>query len=207
MTRTVYITGFEPFGGESVNASWEAVRLLPDKLSGWKILKEQLPVVYGLAGSRMLQTAESADSGIIICTGVAAGRTEITPEMIAVNLRFARIADNAGFRPFFERIDPAGPDGIFSSLPVSEMAETVRQSGIPSNVSFTAGTYVCNDLFYLLMHRCRNEDILRGFIHVPPVGIIDPETCSKGLSLCILAAIQSADSKKREEAANAASPD
>ena len=206
MTRTVFITGFEPFGGESVNASWEAVRLLPDELSCWKILKEQLPVIYGLAGSRMLQAAESADPGIIICTGVAAGRKEITPEMIAVNLRYAQIADNSGFQPFFERIDPTGPDGIFSSLPVREMSESVRQSGIPSSVSFTAGTYVCNDLFYLLMRRCRNN-ILRGFIHVPPVGVLDPETCSKGLSLCILTAIQHAESKKREKSANAASPD
>ena len=86
------------------------------------------------------------------------------------------------------------------------MSESVRQSGIPSSVSFTAGTYVCNDLFYLLMRRCRNN-ILRGFIHVPPVGVLDPVTCAQGLSLCILTAIQHAESKKREESANAASPD
>ena len=199
MTRTVYITGFEPFGGETVNASWEAVRLLPDEIAGWRIKKERLPVVFGLAGRRALLTAEAADPGIVICTGVAAGRTEITPEMTAVNLRFARMADNAGLRPSFERIDPAGPDGIFSTLPVAEMTDALRRAGIPSSISFTAGTYVCNDLFYLLMRRYRSSGTLCGFIHVPPVNVLDRETSCEALSLCIRTAIPFTEGHEPEE--------
>ena len=164
---TILITGFEPFGGQSVNPSWEAVSALPERLGASRLEKLRLPVEYGEAARRVLVKARELSPQVILCVGQAGGRDSVTPEVIGINLREASIPDNAGAAPAGTPIDPDGPDGIFSTLPVREMAEAIRARGIPALLSYSAGAYVCNDLLYTLLNRFRGTDTRVGFIHVP----------------------------------------
>ncbi|MBR3098431.1 MAG: pyroglutamyl-peptidase I [Clostridia bacterium] len=184
---TILVTAFEPFGGEKTNASFEAVRLLPEELCGFVVRKELLPVVFGMAGEKVVSLVEELKPSLVLCTGVAGGRTAVTPEKIAVNWRQARIPDNEGNQPEAERIDPAGPDGIFSGLPVERIVEELREKGYPAEVSYTAGTYVCNDVFYLLMDHLRKTglEIPAGFIHVPPESVLDSVRCVEALETAL----------------------
>lgn len=184
---TILVTAFEPFGGKKTNASYEAVRLLPEELCGFAVRKELLPVVFGKAGERVVSLVEELSPSLVLCTGVAGGRKAVTPEKIAVNWRQARIPDNEGNQPEAERIDPAGPDGIFSGLPVERIVEELREKGYPAEVSYTAGTYVCNDVFYLLMDHLRKtgREIPAGFIHVPPESVLDSVRCVEALETAL----------------------
>lgn len=164
---TILITGFEPFGGQSVNPSWEAVSALPERIGAYRLEKLRLPVEYGEAARRVLAKARELSPQVILCVGQAGGRDSVTPEVIGINLREASIPDNAGAAPAGTPIDPDGPDGIFSTLPVREMAEAIRARGIPALLSYSAGAYVCNDLLYTLLNRFRGTDTRVGFIHVP----------------------------------------
>lgn len=165
--KKLLITGFQPFGGEIVNPSWEAVRRLPDQIGEYMLTKLEVPVVFGLAGERVLAAAEGLQPDRILCIGQAGGRKAVTPERIAINLRQAGIADNAGNQPREESVVPGGPDGIFATVPVEKMAEAIRDAGLPGTVSNTAGTYVCNDLLYSLLHHFAGTEVRCGFIHVP----------------------------------------
>ncbi|MBO4327306.1 MAG: pyroglutamyl-peptidase I [Clostridia bacterium] len=186
----IILTGFEPFGGAAVNPSWEGVKLVPERIiagsSSAEVVKVRLPVVYGRAYEVL--KAEMADEkpDAVICTGLASGRKSVTPEVIAVNLMHASSADNSGFRPSWEKIDPAGPDGLFSTLPNLEMVSAVNSLGISSSLSFSAGTYVCNDLFYRLMRGNIScgfyKSFPAGFIHVPDIA---PEQIASALTACI----------------------
>ena len=164
---TVLITGFEPFGGQSVNPSWEAVSALPERVGQHDLVKLHLPVEYGEAPRRVLEKARELSPQVILCVGQAGGRDAVTPEVIGINLREATIPDNAGVACAGTPIDPDGPDGIFSTLPVREMAAAIRAQGIPSRLSYSAGAYVCNDLMYTLLNHFRGTDTRVGFVHVP----------------------------------------
>ena len=164
---TILITGFEPFGGQSVNPSWEAVSALPERIGAYRLGRLRLPVECGEAARRVLVKARALSPQVILCVGQAGGRDSVTPEVIGINLREASIPDNAGAAPAGTPIDPDGPDGIFSTLPVREMAEAIRARGIPALLSYSAGAYVCNDLLYTLLNRFRGTDTRVGFIHVP----------------------------------------
>ena len=164
---TILITGFEPFGGQSVNPSWEAVSTLQERIGAYRLEKLRLPVEYGEAARRVLVKARELSPQVILCVGQAGGRDSVTPEVIGINLREASIPDNAGAAPAGTPIDPDGPDGIFSTLPVREMAEAIRARGIPDLLSYSAGAYVCNELLYTLLNRFRGTDTRVGFIHVP----------------------------------------
>lgn len=164
---TILITGFEPFGGQSVNPSWEAVSSLPEQIGAHRLVKLRLPVEYGEAARRVLEKAKQIPPQAIICVGQAGGRDAVTPEVIGINLREASIPDNAGVSPAGTPIDPDGPDGIFSTLPVREMVAAIRDRGIPARLSYTAGAYVCNDLLYTLLNHFRGTDTRVGFVHVP----------------------------------------
>lgn len=164
---TILITGFEPFGGQSVNPSWEAVFALPERVGEHNLVKLHLPVEYGEAARRVLEKAKEVSPGAILCVGQAGGRDAVTPEVIGINLREASIPDNAGVSPAGVPIDPDGPDGIFSTLPVREMVSAIREKGIPAKLSYSAGAYVCNDLMYTLLNHFRGTDIRVGFVHVP----------------------------------------
>lgn len=165
--RTLLITGFEPFGGEELNPSWEAVKRLPDTVGGLRLVKMQIPTLFGGAARAVLEKAEEVCPNVIICVGQAGGRSKITPEVAALNLRDASIADNGGFMPRDEPVAAHGPAAYFATLPVRKIADAVEAQGIPCGLSYSAGVYVCNDLFYTLLHHYEGTEVQVGFIHVP----------------------------------------
>ena len=167
MEPILLITGFEPFGGETINPSWEAVQRLPERIGGFTLHKLQIPTVFEAAAQKVLSEAEGCQPRVILSVGQAGGRKEITPERIGVNLRRAATPDNAGNQPQGEGIVLNGPDGIFSTCPVEAMAEAVRGAGLPGRVSDSAGTFVCNDVLYTLLSHYAGTDTLVGFVHVP----------------------------------------
>ncbi|MBR2442189.1 MAG: pyroglutamyl-peptidase I [Clostridia bacterium] len=165
--KKLLITGFEPFGGEEINPSWEAVSLLPDRIGSCELTKLRIPVVFGETAETVIQKAEELQPDIILCIGQAGGREGITPELVGINLRYAKIPDNKGNQPKDEPIIPKGKTAYFSTLPVRNIAEEIQKSGVNAQVSYSAGVYVCNDLLYTLLARFENSPVRVGFIHVP----------------------------------------
>ncbi|WP_406313667.1 pyroglutamyl-peptidase I [Streptosporangium sp. NBC_01639] len=168
---TVLLTGFEPFDGAEVNPSWEAVRLVPG------VRAVQLPCVFGEALAHLRAAVREHDPAVVVCVGQAGGRPDVTVERVAVNLDDARIPDNAGRQPIDEPVVRGGPAAYFATLPVKACVAAVRAAGIPASVSQSAGTFVCNHLFYGLMHLIATErpGVRGGFVHVPfaPEQILD----------------------------------
>lgn len=165
--KKLLITGFDPFDGATINPSWEAVKLLPDTIGDYEIHKLQIPTVFGLAPRTVLEKAAELCPDVIISVGQAGTRAAVTPERIGINVRDARICDNAGISPKDEPIVPGGPDGYFSTLPVKAMIAAITDAGLPGAISNTAGTFVCNDVLYSLLHHYAGTDVRCGFIHVP----------------------------------------
>ena len=165
--KKLLITGFEPFGGETVNPSWEAVSRLPQEVGVYLLTKLRLPVIFGEAAEKVLQAAEALCPDVILCIGQAGGRNAITPELVGINLRHGEIPDNKGIQPKDQPILVHGESGLFSTLPVRRMAQAVEKAGIPAKVSYSAGAYVCNDLIYTLLARYDGSDTRVGFIHIP----------------------------------------
>ena len=163
----ILITGFQPFGGQRVNPAWEAVRKLPDVLGDKVLWKLEIPVTFGGAFDAAEAKAAEIDPDVILCVGQAGGRDAVTPERIAVNLQDASIPDNAGNQPMDLPVVADGANAYFTSLPVKAMAAAARALDIPCRLSCTAGTYVCNDVFYRLLHRYRDTEKRVGFVHVP----------------------------------------
>ena len=165
--KKLLITGFEPFGGQTVNPSWEAVAQLPDIIDQWQLHKLRIPVEYGEAARLTLEKAREMGAEAVISVGQAGGRGAVTPEVIGIDLREATIPDNAGRLCKGEPIEEGGPDGIFSTLPVREMAAAIGEKGIPAKLSYSAGAYVCNDVLYTLLRHFEGTAVRAGFIHVP----------------------------------------
>lgn len=165
--KHLLITGFDPFGGESVNPSWMAVNQLPDQIGEWKLTKLQIPTIFGTAAESVLSTASSTQPDVILCIGQAGGRNAVTPEVVAINLREARIPDNAGQQPVNTPVVEGGPAAYFSTVPVREMITAISNIGLPASLSYSAGVFVCNDVLYTLLHYFRNTPTQVGFIHVP----------------------------------------
>ena len=165
--KRLLITGFEPFGGEKINPSWEAVRHLPDIIGEYELCKLNIPTIYGEAAGLVLDKAREIGADVIISVGQAGGRDAVTPERIAVNIRDGRIPDNAGVLYRGERVVQDGPAAYFSTLPVETMSQAIRDARIPASVSNTAGCYVCNDVLYTLLHMYHGTQVRVGFIHVP----------------------------------------
>ena len=165
----ILYTGFEPFGGECTNPSFEAIRLLPGKIAGAEVIRLEIPVVFGKAEEAVLRAVETHRPEFVICVGQAGGRAAVTPEYAAINYRCARIPDNAGQQPFDERIIPGGPAAYFTKLPVHEIVRKCVERGIPAAVSYSAGTFVCNEVMYTLLHavESRFPHLIGGFLHVP----------------------------------------
>ena len=175
--KKLLITGFDPFGGESVNPSWEAVRMLPDQIGDWHLTKIEIPTVFGFAAHTVIEAAEQLQPDTIICVGQAGGREAVTPEMYGVNLRHARIADNAGNKPLAVPIVQGAPGSYAATVPVHDMVCAVRGQGLPCRASFSAGRFVCNDLLYSLLHHYHGTQVKVGFIHVPYL----PEQAKEGV--------------------------
>ncbi|MGV9307574.1 pyroglutamyl-peptidase I [Nonomuraea sp. NPDC003727] len=159
----VLVTGFEPFGGETTNPSYDAAVLVPGATA------VELPCVFADAPAALREAIERYDPDVVLCTGQAGGRAGITMEKVAINLIEARIPDNAGARPSGVPVVPGGPDAYLSRLPVKAMVRAVRAEGIPAAVSYTAGTFVCNQVAYELAHLIATErpGLRGGFVHVP----------------------------------------
>ncbi len=165
----ILLTGFTPFGGEKKNPAWEAVRRLPDQLGDITVLKENIPTAFGAASRAVEEAVCRYAPDAVICVGEAGGRAQIGIEKVAINYRNAAIPDNLGVRPQDEPVCPGGPAAYFATIPVRAIAEAVCAQGIPAAVSYSAGTYVCNDTFYGLMHLISQKGlpVKGGFIHVP----------------------------------------
>jgi pyroglutamyl-peptidase len=164
----VLVTAFEPFGGETVNPSAQAVAGL-GVVEGATVTTAVLPVVYGRAWEVLLDAVRTHDPELVICVGQAGGRAGVTPERVAVNLDHARADDNAGQRPTEAPIVGDGPVGYFSTLPVGAIVAALDAAGITAAASSTAGHFVCNHVFYRLMHLLATErpGVRGGFVHVP----------------------------------------
>ena len=165
--KKLLITGFEPFGGESLNPSWEAVFRLPDTVGDYSLTKMCLPVCFGSAAEMLINEADRLCPDAVICVGQAGGRAAITPELVAINLRHATIPDNAGYLPQDEPVLPGGREAYFSTLPVRRMTEAIADASIPAQLSYSAGTYVCNDLLYSLLAHFDQTPTGVAFIHIP----------------------------------------
>ena len=172
MNPCVLLTGFEPFGGEPVNPSWQvALALHGEVMAGAQVVALQLPCVFGAALTVLQQALRQHRPQLVLALGQAAGRCELTPERVAINVDDARIADNAGARPIDQPVVPGGPAAYFSSLPIKAMVAALREAGVPAAVSQTAGTFVCNHVFYGLMHTLNTArgraGVRGGFMHLP----------------------------------------
>ena len=165
--KKLLITGFDPFGGETVNPAWEAVKLLPESIGAYTLYKLEIPTVFSLAAEAVLNTANGIQPDVILCIGQAGGRAAVTPERIGINMANASIPDNQGNQPRNMPIVPGGADGIFATVPVQAMADAIVSAGLPGAVSNTAGTFVCNDTLYRLLHHFAGSSTQVGFIHVP----------------------------------------
>ncbi|MFN2743981.1 pyroglutamyl-peptidase I [Bacillus sp. z60-18] len=190
MKKKVLLTGFDPFGGEPVNPSWEAVKRLDgDRTDDTVIAVEQIPTVFHQSADVLEKAIAKHAPDAVICVGQAGGRLHITPERVAINIDDARIPDNRGQEPIDEYISPEGPAAYWSSLPIKRIVKSLRENGIPASVSNSAGTFVCNHLFYRLMRYIdRTSSNMRGgFIHIPylPEQTVDKKEPSLSLETII----------------------
>ena len=167
--RTVLMTGFDPFGGESINPSWEVVKQLEGMhIDGCRVVTRQLPCVFGEALSVLNAAIDELDPTLVIAVGQAGGRVDVTVERVGINVDDARIADNIGQQPVDVAIVADGPAAWFSTLPIKSMAAALREAGVPASVSQTAGTFVCNHVMYGLLHKLADKPGAKGgFIHIP----------------------------------------
>jgi pyroglutamyl-peptidase len=159
----ILVTGFEAFDKSAINPSAEIVKAL----KGDDLVTAILPVVFGQASAQLRELIDLHKPSAVLCLGQAEGRSEMTPERIAINLENARIADNAGNQPLEQRIMADGPDGHFSTLPLEKMVTSMKAAGIPASISLSAGTFVCNHIFYVLQDYLKDSLIKSGFMHVP----------------------------------------
>ena len=166
---SILITGFAPFGGDEFNPSYEAVKLLPDMIEDVQIIKAELPVTFNGAWEELEKLIKVNNPDAVISIGLAGGRKGITPELFAYNLRYSTSPDNAGYAPDWEKIVEDGPDMLKTALRVDYIASKLNEAGIPSEVSHSAGSFVCNEVMYrlLLAENTQYQGLPTGFIHVP----------------------------------------
>ena len=166
----IIITGFEPFAGASSNPSQLVINeLKQSRLSNVELITAVLPVEYELASEQLLQLISKNNPEVVIALGQAEGRTEISIERIAINLADAKIADNGGDIKLNQEIYPNGASGYFTTLPVIELIEKLRSSGFKASQSLSAGSFVCNYIFYQMQNALSNTSVKSGFIHLPLV--------------------------------------
>ena len=166
--KKILFTGFQPFGGEKINPSWEAVRLMPDEIGGAEIIKEEVCVEYAKSGPDILALIEKHAPDAVVCCGQAGGRKAVTPETCAINMDHAKAADNCGEVRMYSPISENGPAAYFTDAPVKEIVEAAEAAGLACAPSFHAGTYVCNHIFYTILDAKENGLIKSAlFIHVP----------------------------------------
>ncbi len=183
----VLVTGFDPFGGESINPAWEAVKVIKDEIAGAEVVKMQIPTVVGKSIAKIHDKMVEINPDIVIAVGQAGGRFGVTPERVAINVTDARIPDNEGNQPIDEPIFEDGDAAYFSNLPVKAMVQEIKEAGYPSTLSNTAGTYICNHVMYGILYYIQKEfpNARGGFIHVPYAAsqvINKPNTASMAIA-------------------------
>jgi pyroglutamyl-peptidase len=169
---TVLLTGFDAFGGNAINPSWLVVQALNGQtVEGHKVLAAQLPTEFAASRQQLAALLRLHQPALVLCLGLAGGRAGLSLERIAINVQDARLADNAGAQPIDDPIVKSGPAAYFSTLPIKAMLQALTAAGIPAEVSQTAGTFVCNHVFYVLMHALKKQRgaarARGGFVHVP----------------------------------------
>jgi pyroglutamyl-peptidase len=169
MKGAVLVTGFEPFGGEKTNPSWDLCALLPRTIEGLRVETCRVPCEFGHAVEVAVAAIERVRPSLVVCVGQAGGRAHLSVERVAINVDDARIPDNAGQRPIDEPIVGVGPPAYFATLPVKAIVAAMRSAGVPAQVSNSAGTYVCNHLMYGVLHHIASSGskARAGFVHVP----------------------------------------
>lgn len=169
--RNVLITAFDPFGRSEVNPSEAVVEMLPATIDGAAVQTAVIPTVFGTSAKKITSLIDELEPDVVIMLGQAAGRAAVTPERVAINIDDARIPDNAGNSPIDEPIAPGGPAAYFSTLPFKAITKAISEAGIPAAVSNTAGTFVCNHVFYAVMHHLvqQHPSTRAGFIHIPAI--------------------------------------
>lgn len=165
----VLVTGFEPFGGESINPSWEAVRRLPDEMDGAAVVKRRLPVTFNGVREILPRLIVEERPDVVLLTGQAGGRPNVTVERVAINVMDSEKPDNDGFAPGDEPVFEGAPAAYFATLPVKAIVKALRDAKIPAGISNTAGTYVCNAAMFTALHTIAvaGMEARAGFIHVP----------------------------------------
>jgi pyroglutamyl-peptidase len=167
----ILLTGFEPFGNATSNPSAEIVK----QISMENVFTAILPVAYTKSAEHLLALIAEHNPDVVICLGQAEGRTQITPEKVAINLDDARLADNEGVLRSDVKILEGGPDAYFSTLPVKDIVEAIKAKGVPAAVSLSAGAFLCNHVFYVAQNKFAGTNVRSGFVHVPLMDSQAPE--------------------------------
>lgn len=189
---TVLVTGFEAFGPHATNPTAQVVALLPPRIAGARIVTAVLPVEYGRCAEAALALVAEHSPDAIVLTGLAAGRSAVTPERIGINVRDTGgaegFADNAGLAPVDAPIVEGGPDGLFATLPNREILMALRSAGIPAEISSTAGTYICNETLYAVLHHLATTPPpvpAAGFMHVPDTEVLPLEEIVRAVTIAV----------------------
>lgn len=206
----IILTGFAPFGGETVNPSYQAIKLLPDFLDGCELIKLEMPVSFDVCGSLMEWMISLYHPDAVICLGQAGGRTAITPEYVAINLKHSVTPDNSGISYMDQPVLPSAPNAYFSTLPVRGMVKNLQEAGLPGFVSYSCGTFVCNCMMYHLLHliHTKYRNIKGGFIHVPysveqvkckclPPFAMETGEIARGIEICVRTLIDELRNEKQ----------
>ena len=165
----VLVTGFDPFGGDTINPAFEAVKRLPASVAGAEVEVLEIPTVFRKSIDAIMRRVEERGVDRILMVGQAGGRFEMTVERVGINVDDARIPDNEGNQPVDEPISPDGPAARFATIPIKSVVERIRKRGVPAKVSNTAGTFVCNHVLYGVLDEIAKRGLpaKAGFIHVP----------------------------------------
>ncbi|WP_413526989.1 pyroglutamyl-peptidase I [Marinilactibacillus psychrotolerans] len=198
----ILVTGFDPFGGETLNPAWEAVKKIPDTINGAEIKKVMIPTVFYKSAEVTEKAIEEFQPDYVLNIGQAGGRFELTPERVAINVDDARIPDNKTNQPIDVPIKKDGAAAYFTQLPVKAMVTEMKNAGVPAAVSNSAGTFVCNHIMYQVQYMIDKQypNIKAGFMHVPfiPAQVLDKpgkpamnlEDISKGITKAIEAIVE-----------------
>lgn len=167
----ILVTGFDPFGGESMNPAIEAVKGLSDEISGAEIIKLEIPTVFHKSAAVLEEAMLAHQPDVVLCVGQAGGRTGITPERVAINQDDARIEDNEGNQPVDIAIREEGAPAYFATLPIKAMVEAIKEAGLPSSVSNSAGTFVCNHIMYQALYLAEQHLPAALYLAYPPLAL------------------------------------
>lgn len=183
----ILVTGFDPFGGETVNPALEAVKSLPSEIHGAEVHWVAIPTVFYKAAEVLETTIVRYQPDAVLCIGQAGGRASLTPERVAINQDDARIPDNQGNQPIDTPIRQDGQAAYFSTLPIKAMVQAIKEEGLPATVSNTAGTFVCNHLMYQALYLADKKfpHMRSGFMHIPYMTeqvVNKPNTASMNLT-------------------------